>query len=296
MAIPLATDCSLFDGIIIISDLQKLTDCIEQGTIIGDTMNDMFGWFEDFLKDVIVGAVSAMMHVIGHLWLNIDSPPVGDSEGHAVGVVDFLQVHTAWIMVAVATVSVMIAGLRMVVIAHINTLGDLLRRLLTMAIVVGGSVGIVQLLLTAGDAFSEWIVKEAVGDSGFDKMMDDLILEPLGNFGGLMIVLIVGLILVLGSLIQLVLMLLRYGMLLVLMGMLPIAAAEMGGWLRRSLGWLAALILYKPLVAIMYAAGFMSLRVNNNDVTNIATGVTTMVLSVVALPVLLRLFAPPVGG
>ena len=53
-------------------------------------------------------------------------------------------------------------------------------------------------------------------------------------------------------------MIVRYGMLVLLVGVLPLTAAatntEMGMmWFKRALGWLGGFILYKPVAALIYA-------------------------------------------
>ncbi|MFX7844978.1 hypothetical protein ABTK14_22265, partial [Acinetobacter baumannii] len=74
-----------------------------------------------------------------------------------------------------------------------------------------------------------------------------------GGLGALLII-ILGLIAILATAFQIVLMIARGGMLVILTGILPLSAAatntEMGkGWFKKNVGWLVAFILYKPAAA-----------------------------------------------
>jgi hypothetical protein len=95
-------------------------------------------------------------------------------------------------------------------------------------------------------------------------------------------------------------MIVRYGMLVLLVGVLPLTAAatntEVGmAWFKRAVSWLAAFILYKPLAALIYATairlvGTPAIAPDAN--LKVVTGVTMMLMAVVALPALLRFVSP----
>jgi hypothetical protein len=103
---------------------------------------------------------------------------------------------------------------------------------------------------------------------------------------------------VIAGIIQLALMIVRYGMLVLLVGMLPLTAAatntEMGmAWFKRALAWLASFIIYKPIAAIIYATALKLMGAEGDGhILSILMGVTLMVLAVVALPAILRFTSP----
>jgi hypothetical protein len=268
--------------------------------------------FMDLIEGILIEAIKGILKALNNMWIEAPSPKVGrptkgnscatssvDVRCEPVGVIAFLQVHTAWIMVAVATIAILIAGFRLALAANVAALGALLRSLLTMVIVTGGTIVFVQVLLDIGDTFAVWAIKESLTDSGFEGKMNDLIVAPLEDGGGLLTILVMGLLIILTTLVQVVMMLIRYAMIVLLVGILPIAASatntEIGmAWFKRSLGWLTAFILYKPFAAIIYATGFM-LEHDGPPWLGLATGISVMALSVVALPALLSLLAPPIG-
>jgi hypothetical protein len=95
-------------------------------------------------------------------------------------------------------------------------------------------------------------------------------------------------------------MIVRYGMLVLLVGVLPLTAAatntEMGMmWFKRALAWLASFIIYKPVAAIIYATSFMLMGATDDGgskILKVIMGVTLMIVAVVALPAILRFVSP----
>ena len=94
-------------------------------------------------------------------------------------------------------------------------------------------------------------------------------------------------------------MLFRQGALIVLAGVLPLAAAGMltpatRRWFPRVTGWMLALIFYKPAAAMVYATAFTMIG-TGKDPRTVLMGFTMVFLSLLALPVLMRLFTWTTG-
>jgi hypothetical protein len=115
------------------------------------------------------------------------------------------------------------------------------------------------------------------------------------------LVLIFGLLVMLSSFVQICLMYIRIGVLIMLIGTLPLAAASSmtgwgEGWWKKHIGWLAAWLLYKPAAAlIIYSATTMTNTKNANgdaDLNANIAGMGMLILSVFALPALLKLIVP----
>ena len=108
-----------------------------------------------------------------------------------------------------------------------------------------------------------------------------------------------GIVAIVISAIQAVLMLFRQGALVVLAGVLPLAAAGMltpatRGWFRRVTGWMLALIFYKPAAAMVYATAFTMIG-TGKDPRTVLMGFAMIFLSLLALPVLMRFFTWTTG-
>ena len=104
----------------------------------------------------------------------------------------------------------------------------------------------------------------------------------------------------LAGLVQAVLMLFREGAVVILAGVVTLAAAgsftnATRPWLARVLGWLLALICYKPAAALVYAAA-LALVGQGQDPRTVFVGLTMMILAIVALPVLMKFFTWTTGA
>src|SRR5690625_3266195 len=234
---------------------------------------------------------------------------------NAGGAVAFLQSSLWWYMGAAAVVSVIIGAARMAWEQRAEPGRETVKSLLTLVVVAGAGVTMVGLLVTAADAFSVWIINSSLecdvtSDSACfgENMLNLLALTTNSgtNALGALLVIILGLIAILGAAIQILLMVARGGMLVILTGILPLAASftntEMGkGWFKKCVAWLVAFILYKPAAAIVYAAAFqlVGTDVFTDDGTGllaVLTGLMLMIIALFAMPALMRFVTPMVGA
>ncbi|MEG1445038.1 hypothetical protein, partial [Glutamicibacter sp.] len=234
---------------------------------------------------------------------------------NAGGAVLFIQSGLWWYMGAAAIVSVIIGGARMVWEQRAEPGRETVKSLLTLVVVAGAGVTIVGLLVAAADSFAVWIIDGSLdcsvteGSACFgENMLTLLALTTNPSTGGLgaILIIILGLIAILAAAFQIVLMVARGGMLVILAGILPLAASftntEMGkSWFKKCIGWLVAFILYKPAAAIVYAAAFqlVGTDVFADDGTGllaVLTGLMLMIIALFAMPALMRFVTPMVGA
>ena len=109
-----------------------------------------------------------------------------------------------------------------------------------------------------------------------------------------------GIVAMVFAIVQAALMLFRDAALIVLAGVLPLAAAGAAmpgtrGWLRRVGSWMLALIFYKPAAAAVYATAFTMIGSGKNLQT-VLTGFVMLVMSVVALSALMKFFTWTTGA
>ncbi|SDR30954.1 hypothetical protein [Arthrobacter crystallopoietes] len=202
---------------------------------------------------------------------------------------------------SLAVLSVIIGGTRMVWEQRGAPLKDLLRSLLTLTLVSGMGLAVIAILVEAADAFSRTIIDTATDGEGFATAIREIAVIQDGDAIFLLIVL--GLISLLTSLVQIVLMIVRGGMLVILAGILPTTAAftnmEMGRqWFQKAVGWTLAFILYKPAASMVYGAAFvlMESNIGEDALLGSITGISLMILAVLALPALMRFVTPLVGA
>lgn len=251
----------------------------------------------------LLGGGSAMISAV------LPAGPTG-----AAGAVEFLQASLWRYMAIGALAGVLIGAVRMAWEQRAEPGKDTLKGVLTLVVVAGAGVTVVSLLVETADSFSSWILERAVEcDIGTDAPCFGENLMLLFGAGGVasgglapILMIVAGLFAILASLVQILLMVIRGGLLVVLTGVLPLAASftntEMGRtWFRKCVAWLIAFILYKPAAAIVYAAAFqlVGTDVFEDDGTGLlamATGLALMLISLVALPALLRFVTPMVGA
>lgn len=174
--------------------------------------------------------------------------------------------------------------------------------IVTLTVVTGCMVGIVSLVVKAGDSYSEWIIKDAVSTNSGDVTGWTTIAAALTvttNPSNWAIAILLGLIVFIAALIQLALMMVRSVMLGLLTGFMPLLAAgtitqEGRAAFRKATSWLVAFALYKPVCATIYAFGFRELM-SSDEMAQIK-GMVIVVLAVLTLPALMRFVMPMVAA
>ena len=224
-------------------------------------------------------------------WVQIPSPDLA-----AEPAVTRIQQWLLPITAAVAVGGVVAAGARMALTRRANPLLDVTGGLLTIAAASTLGTAAITLLLKAGDAWSTWILQVSTGGHFTERM--DLVLQ-LGGGAAAAVVLVFGLIAIVLSLIQAILMLFRQAALLILAGVLPLAAAGSiapmtRAWVRKVTAWTLALICYKPAAAAVYATAFTMVGSGRSPRTALM-GFVMMLLSVLMLPELMRFFTWTTG-
>ncbi|QIS13497.1 MULTISPECIES: hypothetical protein [Nocardia] len=162
----------------------------------------------------------------------------------------------------------------------------------------------------ASDRFAEWLINDSTNGNAKDLAELMIKTSKLQAFspGLVLIIAIVGL---LGALAQIVLAIVRQGLLVVAAGALPLAAAASGMNIgkqsyQKLIGWIIAFMLWKPVAAIVYMIAFTTAgHVDNLTTTGgLPEGeqaqrmlVAVVMLCSVAfvLPALMRLIVPAVA-
>ena len=259
--------------------------------------------FESVVKAFVDGLTAAMKGLLT-FWTAVPTPDVGDGgSGQAIGAVAQLQQWTSPLLFGAAVLGLVVGGARLALSARGGeSARDIARGLLLMVLVTAAGAGIVQTMLAASDRFSQYVLDKAGMDgAGFgDKVTAATAIGTQIAAPGLIFLLaLFGIIAALG---QVMLMVARGAILVVLMGVVPVAAGssmtDLGfTWFKKLWGWMFAWVLYAPAAALVYAAAF-SLLDTSKDLTGVISGYMMIVLAVLALPALLRLIPPVVmaGG
>jgi hypothetical protein len=224
-------------------------------------------------------------------WIQVPSPNLA-----AEPVVGALQRWLLPITVAVAVLAMITAAAKMALTRKANPLFDVGSGLAIIAATSAVGVLLPSMLLKAGDAWSSWVLAESTGGQ-FGSRLETLLALP-GAASGVVIVL--GIFAIVMAAIQAVLMLFRQAAVIILAGVLPLAAAgtlapATRAWFRRVTGWMLALIFYKPAAAAVYATAFTMIGTGKDPRTTLM-GFAMVLISLLALPALMKLFTWTTGA
>ena len=242
------------------------------------------------IATAIQSGVSWMVTQTLTWWIQVPSPDLAGQP--AVGQ---LQQWILPLAIAVAVLGVIIAGGRMALTRKADPLMDVGSGLVVIAATSAVGVLLPSLLLKAGDAWSSWVLRGSAGGQFAARLTSVLTLAGATPA----VVVVLGIVAIIISAIQAVLMLFRQGALVVLAGMLPLAAAGMltpatRGWFGRVTGWMLALIFYKPAAAAVYATAFTMIGAGKGT-RAVLMGFAMVFMSLLALPVLMRFFTWTTG-
>lgn len=229
------------------------------------------------------------------------------------GSVGFIQDQTFYLTLAVAALSVMIAGAQMAWTQRAEPARELLKGLLTLAVVTASGVTILNVLIRGTDALAVQIIDSAIGDDFQTDVLKLLALDNMASsgtspvwLGGNVILIIVGgVVAIIVNLIQVMLMVLRTGMLFLMAGILPLSTAflntETGkNFFQKVIAWTLAFAFYKPAAALIYG---LAIKMSTTGVwegdgglIQFAAGLIMIIASVFALPVLIGFLSPVLGS
>src|SRR5260221_450632 len=170
------------------------------------------------LADATGGGLRWAVQNTAAWWVTIPSPNLA-SEPAITAIQAWLLPVTA----AVAVAGMIGAGVRMAIARRANPLLDVTGGLLTLAAATTVGTVVPALLIKAGDAWSAWVLQVSSGGQ-FGQRLAGLLV--LGNSAAPAVVLIFGTIAIVLALVQAVLMLFPQAALVILAGVLPLAAAR----------------------------------------------------------------------
>lgn len=277
---------------------------LDPGCIIGEVVDSTAGRFLDVLAEQMTQTAAEMLKLVVAGWLAVDTPSTSEScsttDGELVceGAIGYLRAYTNWAVAAIAVGAVLVAAIKLALDRDGREAGSVGKGLVAMVVLAGVGVPAVRYLIEIGDAYSTWILN-AAADNDLGARL--LLLAPAAGPIAMSPMMAIGisLMLFLATMVQLLLLLARNAGLILLAGLLPLAAAAgisgSGRSVRdRYLTWLIALVLYKPAAATIYATVFWLIG-KGQSITDLLTGLVMFIMAIVALPALMRLIAPPVG-
>lgn len=247
----------------------------------------------------IIQDVSSTLLKVGTVWIGVGTPSLTGADS-AVG---FIHSTTRLLVLALAIGSFMVAGIHLALSKRGEGAMNVLHALLALALVSSVSVGAGQLLVEASDEFSTWVIGLVIdGDAG---QFGVKILNVTGINGGLGLTILIvgGLGALVANLVQIGMMFIRSSMLILLVGIMPVAAGAFStkwgrAWLSKIIAWFFAFLMFKPAASIIYAVAIKLVQgeswsiADGDELTRFITGVIMMVLAVLSLPALITFMVP----
>ncbi|MFY1633712.1 hypothetical protein ACN27F_10600 [Solwaraspora sp. WMMB335] len=272
--------------------------------VAGAVADSMIGHLAGLIGD----AQSTLITSTVTWWLYL--PPVDVENAPAAGT---LQQWMLPIALLVAVAGIMWQSLLMMINRKGEPLIAVVKGLFTTALFGALSLAGTQMLLRACESYTEWVLTwgmDCAPGIGQDPGCKtdalaarmQLLLMPAGPGISSILVVVVGLFVLVASIMQAMLLLFRSGGIIILAGMLQLAASgtftgATSNWLRRVLGWLLALTFYEPFAATSYAVAFMLIGdPENRDISTWFTGAGMLGLTIVALPAMMKFFNWTVGA
>ena len=225
-------------------------------------------------------------------WTDIRTPLVSG------GTTSWLQGQLQPLVIFVGAFAIIAAMVRMVWANRAEHGKEALAGLLRLVVVSGAGLAAIDILLQAGDAFSSAILNAATPNGGNFSHLAVLSAAAMPQAG---LLLILAIIAILASLIQIFLLIARAGLVVVLGGTWPLAAAASStpagnAWFKKTTAWLIAFILFKPVASIIYAAALRLTLSQSSGGLATVEGVMLFAMAILALPALMRFAVPAVAA
>ncbi|MES4886071.1 hypothetical protein ABVB69_37060 [Streptomyces sp. NPDC000349] len=203
--------------------------------------------------------------------------------------------QTQWIVVYLAVGSILFAAIKMALDRRADSGQAALKGILRITLVNTAASTVLITFTILMDRYSDHLFRGALDDLMGGMDCSDEIPS--------MLLLVLGCLLIVSGIVHALLMWIRLGVMIILMGTLPLAAAasmtEWGGtWWRKHIGWMIAWLLYKPTVSLVFFSGsvMMNAQATGSDgaskVNTQVAGMGVLLLSAIALPALMRVIVP----
>lgn len=248
------------------------------------------------IAKAMASAADGLLNTLSTFWMNVETPDMTGT-GSPVAAI---QGDIRWLTACTAVVCVLVAAARMAIRRRGEPGTVMAIGLARLVVVSAVATFLIQTAGQLGDTFSADLMRSAhLGSTGWSGVISTTALA--GAFaGGDGMLLIIALLVVFSSLIQLALMILRVGLMVIMTGTLPLAAAasmsDWGeNWWRKHVAWLTAWLLYKPAAALLYAAAFTLTDQTNGEKrtgVEVISGFMLLILSILILPALLKVIVP----
>ncbi|GAA2427078.1 hypothetical protein GCM10010191_44800 [Actinomadura vinacea] len=257
----------------------------------------IFNALRDWFMGELTKSAVQMLQMLMTFWLDIPTLPLSDRPG---GTLTFLRERTGWLTAFTALIGLLVAAGRVAIQRKGEPFRAAFQDLVNLVVIVFALAAGVNLLNSAGDAYSTWILKSAEpgeGNWAIALSRGFRLLGTASNQQGIEWMILGGLMLtsLISSMIQFALMMFRNAIIVVLVGVAPLLAAARftshgNQAYKKALAWTFAFSFYKPIAATIYAGAFHMLR--SESFVDSMMALFLISGAVFALPATMRVFVP----
>ncbi|RIV40204.1 hypothetical protein [Micromonospora radicis] len=265
-----------------------MSDCATGDAVYIGTIGQVVGFFERGIDGILSDIASAILGAAVELFAELGNVPTLSSPE----INGSIHSQTNWLVVTIAVASLLVAAFRMALERKGQSLTVALMGLVRLIIAVSAAWWVADWLAKEADSYSEHLYEQGI--KAQLKLIANCGTDGLTAF----LLIIVGLLLLIAGCIHVILMYIRLGVMVLLTGTLPLAAAasmsEWGGnWWRKHIAWMVAWLAFKPVVGLIMYSGAAMIGASGNDARHYKlAGVAVLLMAAVALPALMRLVVP----
>lgn len=272
---------------------------------LGEVATEAAGSALDDFADTLLEGFTKALRIVMSWWTTIPSPQLTGAGGEPGTALAAIRDYSSGLQVLLLTTGIVFSAARLALAKRGGVAGEAQESFLMLARAVFASMAFAAVITAgtrAGDAFADWVILDASsGDwTGAVNRLTQFDADTRTGLGT-GVLLLVGLLGSISTLIQLVMLVVRQALLILVVAVIPLAAAASGTGpgsqaYKKLLSWALAFVLYKPVGALVYAIAFTVIgNEKQRDPQLVLLGLILLVMSVVVLPALIRLVAPAVA-
>jgi len=276
----------------------------------GNLVEDFFSFLGDpvgTIVDIIARLIlRAAISIYGQIFTSVKTIPLANGQPSSqLQISDQIQ----WVVAYVAVGSIIYASIRMAIERKGQSGTTALKGIMRLILVAGGGSWVITRLAVVSDDYTAHLFANATLNVLSNSVCGGGAIESF-------LMLVLAFLLIIAAIVQLILLYVRLGVVILLLGTLPLAAVasmtDWGmSWWRKHIGWLVAWLLYKPAAALIMFSGVTMVNSGSQAPERFATGdapidfevatsnanmriagIAVLLLSAVALPALLKLVMP----
>lgn len=282
--------------------------------LIDDVLGGIGNFFTDALRNTVsalIQGVTEAVKWVSTYFLYLPAPKL-QGEGSGMSPAERVQEYTHWAVIVAGMIGMAFALIMVARRKDADSVVDVTMGLLRVVLVTGAGIPTINLAAQFFDSASPWLLNTISGGTFEDGLgtlvgLNSLAVSEMSR--GILVLMLVALVFgVLGGILNLFMVMFNWGVLPVVAGLLPVLAAaamsERGkSGFQRVVAWIVAILLFKPVAAVIYGVGIASGRMITGGVQDggqvvfqALYGTVLLMAAGIALPAIARVVAPAVAA